>query len=100
MERQIVVLIGSTRFKTSFEEEAWRLTSKGYIVWLPNFRPEHMMAPGFDIPEEDLEDIGFSKIDKADLVYVVNEGGYVGSSTSKEIEHAKLVGKPIEYMEK
>lgn len=99
MEREIVVLIGSTRFKDSFEEEAWRLTSKGYIVWLPNFRPSSMMAKDFDIPEEDLEDIGFRKIDKADHVYVINEDGYVGSSTQKEIDHATEIGKPISYME-
>ena len=97
-KREVVVMIGPTRFQDSFIEEAWKLTKEGKIVWLPNFRPSTMMSKGFDIPEEELEDIGFSKIDMADSVYVVNEEGYVGSSTSKEIEHAKSIGKPIKYM--
>lgn len=97
-KREVVVMIGSTRFQNSFIEEAWNLTKEGKIVWLPNFRPSTMMSKGFDIPEEELEDIGFNKIDIADSVFVVNEDGYIGSSTSKEIEHAKSINKPIRYM--
>jgi hypothetical protein len=34
----------------------------------------------------------------ADDVLVLNVGGYVGESTGREIEYARRVGKPIEYL--
>ena len=39
------------------------------------------------------------KIDMADAIYVINVDGYVGSSTSKEIEYAKSHDKLIIYHE-
>lgn len=39
------------------------------------------------------------KIVLADLVYVVNPGGYIGESTAAEIAYAKNHGKLIEYLE-
>lgn len=99
--RKIVLLIGSTRFHDEFLETAWKLTKEeGCVVLLPNFRSSTMMAKGFDIDEEILEDIGYCKIDFADEIYVVNVDGYIGSSTSKEIDYAKSIGKPIRYYHK
>lgn len=40
----------------------------------------------------------FSKIDLADEIFVVNVGGYVGSSTKREIEYARSLGKPVNWM--
>ena len=37
------------------------------------------------------------KIDLADEVLVVNPDGYIGASTSKEIEYARQQGKPIRF---
>jgi hypothetical protein len=37
------------------------------------------------------------KIDLADRVLVVNPGGYIGESTSKEIAYARATGKPISF---
>lgn len=37
------------------------------------------------------------KIDLADRVLVVNHGGYVGESTSREIAHARATGKPVSF---
>ena len=97
--RDVVAMIGSTRFQNTFIEKCWELSAKGFVVTLPNFRPATQMAKGFDIPEEILEDIGFKRIDMADKVYVVNEDGYIGDSTRKEIAYAKSIGKNIKYME-
>lgn len=97
--RMTVAMIGSTRFMDTFIEECWKLSMQGYVVSLPNFRPKTMMSKGFDIPEDILEDIGFKRIEMADLVFVVNEGGYVGSSTNKEIQFATELNKPIRFME-
>ena len=39
------------------------------------------------------------KIDMADEIYVINVGGYIGSSTRSEIEYAEATGKSICYLE-
>ncbi len=38
-------------------------------------------------------------IDMADEVYIINVGGYIGSSTRSEIEYAEAQGKPVHYLE-
>ena len=44
--------------------------------------------------------VGFvRKIDLADRVLVVNPGGYVGESTSREIAYARETGKPVSFTE-
>jgi len=35
----------------------------------------------------------------ADEIYVINVGGYIGSSTRSEIEYATATGKPVRYLE-
>ena len=44
-----------------------------------------------------LNDLHFAKIDLADEIIVINVGGYIGSSTKKEIEYAKHFGKKVSY---
>lgn len=39
------------------------------------------------------------KIDMADEIFVINVGGYIGSSTASEIEYAHANGKPVRYLE-
>ena len=39
------------------------------------------------------------KIDLADEIFVINVGGYIGSSTKTEIEYAEKTGKPVRYLE-
>ena len=39
------------------------------------------------------------KIDMADSIYVINVGGYVGTSTKSEIEYAIAHGKEVRYLE-
>jgi hypothetical protein len=39
------------------------------------------------------------KIDLADEVFVVNVGGYIGTSTRREIEYAGKTGKVVRYLE-
>lgn len=46
-----------------------------------------------------LDDMHKRKIDMADEIYVVNVGGYIGSSTRSEIEYAKSHGKAVHYLE-
>lgn len=44
-----------------------------------------------------LDALHLCKIDLADRVLVVNPGGYVGESTSREIAYAHATGKPVSF---
>lgn len=46
-----------------------------------------------------LSELHYKKIDISDAIYVVNVNGYIGSSTAKEIQYAKTLGKEIMYLE-
>jgi hypothetical protein len=45
-----------------------------------------------------LDDMHKRKIDLADEIFVINVGGYIGSSTRSEIEYAVSTDKPISYL--
>ena len=49
--------------------------------------------------KEMLDDMHKRKIDMANEIFVINKGGYIGSSTKSEIEYAKSIGKRIKYLE-
>ena len=40
-----------------------------------------------------------SKNNMGDEVFIINVGGYVGSSTRSEIKYGKKAGKPVGYLE-
>ena len=44
-----------------------------------------------------LDTLHLRKIDLADRVLVVNPGGYVGESTSREIAYARATGTPVSF---
>ena len=49
--------------------------------------------------KEMLDDMHKRKIDMADEIFVINVGGYIGSSTRSEIEYAIATGKVVHYLE-
>jgi len=46
-----------------------------------------------------LGDMHKCKIDMTDEIYVINVGGYIGSSTRSEIDYAVAAGKLVHYLE-
>ena len=48
--------------------------------------------------KEMLDDMHKRKIDLADEIFVINPGGYIGSSTLSEIEYAKATNKPARFL--
>ena len=46
-----------------------------------------------------LDNMHKRKIDMADAIFIINVGGYIGSSTRSEIEYAKAYGKEVLYLE-
>lgn len=96
----VVTLCGSTRFKDTFMEIQKRLTLQGYIVisvgLFGHAGDEEVWTEGI---KEMLDDMHKRKIDMADEIFVINVGGYIGSSTRSEIEYARKTGKPVRYLE-
>ena len=96
-----------TLHKDAFIEEQKRLTIEGNIVisvglfghsgdteiW------EGISEDSFTKIKEMLDDMHKRKIYKADEIFVINVGGYIGSSTRSEIEYAEAAEKRVLYIE-
>ncbi|SKC61058.1 hypothetical protein SAMN04324258_2028 [Krasilnikoviella flava] len=91
----MVCLCGSLRFQSLFESERRRLTSRGVIVLGPEPIDEELTPPR----REALGELHLRRIDMADEVRVVSEGGYVGEATRREIAYAREKGKVLSSME-
>lgn len=96
---KVITLCGSTRFKDAFIETQKRLTLEGNIVisvgLFGHSGDDEVWTAG---TKEMLDDMHKRKIDMADEIFVINVGGYIGSSTRSEIEYATAKGKPIRYL--
>ena len=97
---KVITLCGSTRFKDAFMETQKRLTLEGNIVisvgLFGHSGDNEVWTAG---TKEMLDDMHKRKIDMADEIFIINVGGYIGSSTRSEIEYAKENRKPINYLE-
>ena len=98
---KVITLCGSTKFKDDFIERQKRLTLEGNIVisvgLFGHAGDNEVWTEG---TKEMLDDMHKRKIDMADEIFVINKGGYIGSSTKSEIEYALKTGKKVNYMEK
>ena len=97
---KVITLCGSTKFKDTFMQEQKRLTLEGNIVisvgMFGHSGDQEVWADGV---KEMLDDMHKRKIDMADEIFVINVGGYIGSSTKSEVEYAKKTGKIVRYLE-
>ena len=97
---RVITLCGSTRFRDAFMQAQKRLTLEGNIVisvgLFGHAGDEEVWTEG---TKEMLDDMHKRKIDMADEIYVINVGGYIGSSTRSEIEYALATGKKVRYLE-
>ena len=99
MERRIVAIIGSSKFKDHHLGAAQRETLRGNIVLLAGFWHHRDMVPISDEQKERIDTLMLDKIALATETLVINLNGYVGKSTLRGIEHAKLLGRPVRYLE-
>ncbi|MCO8277984.1 hypothetical protein M1L60_46170 [Actinoplanes sp. TRM 88003] len=88
---EIVCLCGSIRFADELNAANRDLTLAGIIVLAP------AIFSGADGQTAMLSTLHLRKIDLADRVLIVNPGGYIGESTSREIAYARSTGKPISF---
>ena len=102
MDYKVITLCGSTKFKEEFLEIQRELTLQGYIVITVGLfghadREYHNVITN-EIKKM-LDDMHKRKIDMADEIFVINKGGYIGESTSSEIEYAIRNNKKVNYLE-
>ena len=101
----VVCLCGSTRFYAAFQNSNYRETMAGRIVLSVGFYPHASeLAHGEKIGCDDeqkrqLDELHLRKIDLADEVLILNVGGYIGQSTSRELAYAKENGKRVRFLE-
>ena len=104
---KVITLCGSTRFKDAFVEAQKKLTLEGNIVISVGLFGHFGDSEVWEGMSEDtltktklmLDDMHKRKIDMADEIFVINVGGYIGSSTRSEIEYAHVTGKAVRYLE-
>lgn len=104
----VTTLCGSTRFPDAFHLANMHLSLQGRIVISCGMlghadQPEGAKFICSDGNENDavkqgLDQLHYRKIDISDGIYVCNVGGYIGSSTAREIKYAHNTGKTVEYM--
>ena len=97
---KVITLCGSTKFKDEFLQQQKRLTLEGNIVisvgMFGHAGDQEVWSEGV---KEMLDDMHKRKIDMADEIFVINVGGYIGSSTKSEIAYAQSTGKAVRYLE-
>jgi len=94
---KVITLCGSTKFKKQFEQANAYLTLQGNAVFSLAFFEQ---SEGFEITTEQarlFEKIHFRKIDMSDEIFVIDVGGYIGTSTRNEIIYAEQNGKAVSY---
>lgn len=100
---KVVCLCGSTKFRDQFIRSNYEETMKGNIVLSVGF---YLHSPKSGEPvgctndqKIKLDELHKRKIDLADEVFVLNVGGYIGTSTRSEIDYALAHNKPVRYLE-
>jgi len=104
----ITTLCGSTRFPDAFRIVEAHLGMQGRAVFSVAMMghadeprgARSLCSDGDETTPEKraLDGLHFGKIVASDTIFVINVGGYVGSSTRREILYAKKLGKPIEWL--
>ena len=94
----IVCLIGSTKFESTFRKLEEELSLAGYLVFSPLVYTQSGEPPLCGVQNKKvLDEVQKAKINYSHIVLVVDEKGYIGSSTKDQIRHAEFLNKPIFY---
>ena len=93
---KIVTICGSMKFKDKMMEIAKELEIKNRYVVIQCIYSNKEFSEN---EKQILADLHYSKIGISDAIYVVNVNEYIGTSTNKEIEYAKKLGKEVMYLE-
>lgn len=95
---KIITVCGSLRFYKEMMEITEKMELKGNCMLVPIYNPSRPSKDDFTEDEAlILDKMHKERIKLADAILVINVDGYIGSSTSKEIEFAKSLNKEIMY---
>lgn len=101
---KIITLCGSSRFIQEMAVCAWLLERDERAIamglhllpyWYPDC-PDHHLAE-HEGAAEAMDALHLEKIDLSDEIFVVDVGGYIGSSTRNEIRHAVASAKRVRF---
>ncbi len=101
---KIVVLCGSSKFVDIMAVVEWLIERDELAItmglnllpqWYPDCLPDHLAES--EGCAKEMDELHLRKIDLADEIFVVDWDGYIGESTSNEIEYAKRNDKNIRY---
>lgn len=96
---KVITICGSLKFQDEIMKQSERLELEGNcvlsIIYPTNADKDYYTEEQVDI----LDKMHKQKIEMSDGIFVVNVGGYIGSSTKSEIEYAKKLNKEIQYLE-
>ncbi len=102
----IVCLCGSTRFYDVFSKLNLEETLAGKIVLsiasdrtTENEIFSDLTVAQFEEAKQKLGKLHFQKIELADEILVVNVNGYIGESTTQEVNYALRIGKKVRWFE-
>jgi hypothetical protein len=100
-----ITLCGSTRFRAQFDEWNHRLALAGHAVFSLSVFAREERDAGKDgnvtITEAEkitLDLVHLDKILNSDAIVVIDVGGYVGLSTGREIQWARIQGKRVYWI--
>lgn len=101
-----ITLCGSTRFQAAFHEWNHKLAINGHTVYSLSLFGREEKDVGKEgnvtISEEEkitLDLVHLDKILNSDAIVVINIDGYIGFSTKREIEWARMQSKEVFYLE-
>ena len=98
MRMKVVTICGSMKFADEMIKVASELEKKnGWCVIQCVYDVDSNKATDAEI--ENIVNAHWKKIDISDAVYVVNVGGYIGTSTRNEINYALSKCKEVIYHE-
>ncbi len=97
-----ITLCGSAKFEQQFHDWNERLTIAGHTCYdlavHPSFKDNN--KDWYDEPTKMMLDlVHLDKIANSDAIVVLNVGGYIGFSTTREIIWARMQGKRVVWLE-
>lgn len=105
---KVITIVGSTRFSDVQQIAMMHLSMMGHIVIPCGLYghadepqgAEYLTSDGDESTPEKrmLDKLHYQKIDISDAIFIVNIGGYMGSSSRRELGYAVSAGKEVMWM--
>lgn len=94
-----ITLVGSTRFRDAFTDWTAILSLAGHVAYgLGGFSTD-VNALDKEEQKRRLDLVHLLKVSESEAILVLNVNGYVGESTTREIEFARMLRKEVYWLE-